>query len=144
MAGGAYLSVGIALGRRAGGRPGLSAHPHFVRWQELQVLCLDGLAYSRGAGSKVNPLQAGYKQVGGAQPSKEGHRERRRHGSKAKKEKRHSTKHDDGEETSASKLEEKPRTAMPNRGATQDAKQDTIASSSSPSGGGGRWVHVPG
>eukprot|EP01043_Picozoa_sp_COSAG02_P041034 COSAG02_NODE_3370_length_6858_cov_15.489865_5_plen_410_part_00 len=44
-----YVVGGIVYGRRTTGSNGplLEAHPHFVQWQELHALTMDGVAYSR-------------------------------------------------------------------------------------------------
>lgn len=132
--------MGIALGRRAGGRPGLSAHPHFARWQEIQLLCLDGLAYARAGKLKTQPQPAGYEKMRETKSSKEpDRRERRGHERKAKKEKHQNSKRDKREETKSGQGEQHKQLPAAHG---DDSLQDA-SSSSQPAAGGGRWVHVP-
>lgn len=45
-----YVVGGIAYGRRTKGSSGppLEAHPHYIQWQEVHALTMDGVAFSRG------------------------------------------------------------------------------------------------
>jgi hypothetical protein len=45
-----YVVGGIAYGRRTKGSSGppLEAHPHYIQWQEVHALTMDGMAFSRG------------------------------------------------------------------------------------------------
>lgn len=142
LGGGTYVGMGVALGRRAGGRHGLSAHPHFVHWREIHLLCRDGLAYARSSGHQ-RPRRAGYERMSETGSDKDTARQCRGRERPAKKEKRHSSKRNKNEEK-GQKHDEAHSASVPHVVPDDDVKRDNAATVSHPSSGGGRWVHVPG
>lgn len=69
-----YVVGGIAYGRRTKGSngPPLEVHPHFVQWQELYALIMDGVAYSRARLQGRKPTGGGYERMSASRSRKSG------------------------------------------------------------------------
>ena len=137
----AYLGGGVLLQARASGAPlKLGSHPHAAAWQELRLLCTDGLAFARqqggggrgrqaaAGGSVRSPLRAEASRPDSAREvrakeRKGGGKKRERSQEKAEKKQRSA----EGREASA---------ATDEGGAGGEGGKSTTA------GSGGRWVHV--
>lgn len=78
----AYVVGGIAYGRRTKGRngPPLEAHPHFLQWQELHALIMDGLAYSRARVQGRKPKGGRYERLSASHSGKSGRSEHKEQG----------------------------------------------------------------
>lgn len=132
--GAAYVGAGIFLGRRrrGGGRPALQQHPHWSRWQELCVLCTDGLAFARGGFTRGRLPTASQQQdlLRGDEKRESSPKSKHKNKGKGK---------GNGNGNGKSKECSPPRPTE-HTGIVAAAAQSRGTHSS----GGGRWVHVPG
>ena len=142
----AYIGGGAYIGRQNGSERGVSAalrrHPHLAKWQDLASLVHDGVSCSRAYVKGQHALghadsvatRASYQpvQTHGA-PSKA-------KGSRSKKSSRKSDNEISVPDSSHAL------TRSSNEGGASPISADdpdATAAKSIPSGGGGRWIHVP-
>eukprot|EP01051_Picozoa_sp_SAG22_P003203 SAG22_NODE_153_length_17315_cov_69.981935_7_plen_387_part_00 len=150
----AYIGGGIGVGVKQQGKPvGLAAHPHHGRFVELGALVHDGVAFARSngrvkAGGGGRPAgSAPSTKAGPAAPSSGSPMDAGKSGSSKKSKGRGS-----GSKGKKSKGEKQEKllpggvsgaAASPAAAAPASPASEGGAAKSAPSGGGGRWVHMP-
>ena len=152
----AYVGLGILYGRTRGHtRASMSvrAHPHWNQWKEVYSLARDGMRFARGGG-RARAQRAGYTPVPRAPAEREGSssgsRKERGPGGDAKKAKRAKQDRKEGgkERTDAPRPEPQsghsPDASCAGSSSAGSGSTGPATGKSAASGGGGRWVHVPG
>ena len=149
VVGGLYLGVGVTIGFRRGGGMRATAHPHFMRWQQLYGLVLDGVGFARRRAGDGDRAHMQPDDEGGPgwrdknkQKAKQGHRS-----SGEKKGKKERGKNA-GREEEEPLLAAAPAAAAPSPTTTSatasgDGDGGTGGAKATTSGSGGRWIHVP-
>jgi|EP01046_Picozoa_sp_COSAG06_P000027 hypothetical protein len=147
VGGGLYLGVGVAIGFRRGGGTRATAHPHFMLWQQLYGLVLDGVGFVRrragdGGSAHMQPDDEDGRRDKNEQKAKQGHRSSGE--KKGKKERGKKA----GREKEEPLLAAAPAAAAPaptttSASASGGGDGGTGGAKATASGGGGRWVHIP-
>lgn len=156
LASGAYAGLGVA-------RTGTASLPHPQLWKEAQALVLDGVAFAKGGGARG--AREGYSALPDAErQSSSGRRPKKmKSGGEGGTKKNHAERSTDttehaatghkqkkGRSAKASKQPRKEPAAPASAVATVTAEAVTAeavgpaSTTSVASGGGGRWVHLPG
>ena len=141
----AYLGGGVLLQARASGAPlKLGSHPHAAAWQELRLLCTDGLAFARqggvgrgrppaaAGGSVRSPLRAEASRSASARDERG--KERKGGGKKTQRSQEKAEKQRSAEGREAS--------AVTDEGGGGGGEGVVEGGKSTTAGSGGRWVHV--
>jgi hypothetical protein len=147
LGGTAYVGGGVLLGRRVSGKyTGLAAHPHFQRWMELKGLVTDGgrlLQGKQGWRPRSKDAVTGYDRIPeqpGMPPRAEDTKVVKKGAAKGKREKG-KEKENLGKEKEKGKGSTVEARGKPDSAAV--AVVDRAGPKTTPSGGGGKWVHVP-
>ena len=148
----AYVGLGILYGRTRHTRVSMSvrAHPHWSKWQEVYSLARDGMSFVRDGG-KARAQRAGYTPVPRAPPEREGSSsgsktERGPGGDAKAKRAKQDKKEERKERPDAPRPPSKPGHNPEDSCASPSGSAgiEPAAGKSVASGGGGRWVHIPG
>ena len=143
-----YVAAGVGFAAKTQGKSlALVSHPHYVQWQEVRGLVMDGIEYARvgraSGGSRASSRQVPVSSRYGAVDKQEETRETRK-----KQGKSSSDRPTEGQSDSKSK-ERRHKAAKPGKqidaGVETNLAPDPTAAQrqQTAAGGGGRWVHVP-
>lgn len=144
-----YVGGGLVLGKRASGKIGLVAHPHYHKWVDLYSLVIDGGSSVRSASvlsvsAKRRPgrdLGDGYHSTVETEPLRPTHRDRKK--TAATKEKKHkAATMNGGRRSKEQQAKQSGASAIAPQAAQQSVEAES-RSKASAAGDGGRWVRVP-